>query len=238
MSKVYAPQGVRNIPSIHFLSGGGSLDFSDLTPEEIVVFDRDLNALSDYFSLNRDLKSIFLEDRDSYLWAASIAKKQLGTNFGGATPSSGQFGMQLIRSRSVLGANDWLQSYSAAGWTNVYGTSSAPVDLSTTSTTYLNPQNRTLMVIANLYSSTLPKIREVWFHIGATDYSIWPIEFRTLSDAWIAGLPAMPLIAKNGKFYMRGNVGSSIGVVDGTAPLGLTFAAAEYMVGQIQEVGS
>ena len=48
----------------------------------------------------------------------------------------------------------------------------------------------------------------------------------------------MPLIAKNGKFYMRGNVGSSIGVVDGTAPLGLTYAAAEYMTGQIQEVGS
>lgn len=235
MSHQTTPLGVRNPASVSFLAGGGAQDWDNLSPDELAIFDRDLTALSDYFSLARDLKTIFLEDRDSYLWAASIAKKQLGTNFGGAAPASGQFGMQLIRPKTVLGTNDWLQSYSNAGWQNVFGSSGSPVDLSSTSTTYGNPQNRVLMIIANLYSTTIPKIREVWFHIGSTDYAIWPIEFRNTSDAWIAGLPAMPLITKNGKFYMRGNVGSPIGVVDGAAPLGLTFALAEYMTGSGQE---
>lgn len=233
MSHQNIPSGIRNPVSVHFLAGGGALDWDNLSPDELAVFERDLLALSDYFSLERDLKTIFLENHDTYLWAACIAKKALNANFGGSTPTSGQFGMQLIRAKTILNANDWLQSYSAAGWQNVFGSSTTPVDLSLT--TNLNPQNRVLMIIAKLYSTTIPKIREVWFHIGATDYAIWPIEFRNTSDAWIAGLPASPLINRNGKFFMRGNVGSPIGVVDGCAPLGLTFALAEYMTSSGQE---
>lgn len=222
--------------TVSFIAGvSGSLDFTSLSDDELAVFDRDLINLADYFSLTRDLKTIFLEDRDSYLWAASIAKKQLLSSFGGAAPGSGQFGMQLIRPKTILGATDWLQSYATAGWQNVYGSSGTPVDLSTTSVNYGNPQNRVLMVISNLYCTTVPKIREIYFNIGPTTYPIWPIEFRNLSDAWIAGMPAMPFISRNGKFWMRGNVGSSIGVVDGTAALGLTFALAEYFTGSGQE---
>lgn len=236
------PFGVLNPGSVSFIAGTGAmLDYEDLAPDELNVFDRDLVSIADYFCLSRDLKTVFLEDRDTYLWAASIAKKQLGVGFGGAIAGSGQFGMQLIRAKTVLSttsaiANDWMQTYTAAGWNNVFGSSTAPVDLSATNTTYIgNPQNRTLMAITNLYCTTIPKIREVWFHIGATDYPIWPIEFRNISDFFMAGLPATPLITKNGKFYMRGNVGSIINSIDGTAALGLTFALAEFMVSSGQE---
>lgn len=230
------PSGILNPGSVSFIAGtGAQLDFTHLTPEELRIFDRDLVSISDYFGLSRDLKTIWLEDRDTYLWAASIAKKQLGLGFGGAVPGSGQFGMQIIRSKTILAATDWLQSYATAGWQNVFGSSTSFVDLSTTLATYGNPQNRALVLITKLYSETIPKIREVWFHVGATDYPIWPIEFRSISDLYIAGLPAKPLITKNGKFFMRGNVGSPIGVVDGTAPLGLTFCLAEYMVSGAQE---
>jgi len=204
------------------------------------LFDRDLQNLADYFSLAHDLKTVFLEDRDSYLWAASIAKKQLLTSFGGVAAGSGQFGMGLIRPKTILGATagyagDWLQSYSTNQWQNVFGSSTTPVDLSTTNALNGNPQNRVLMVISNLYCTTVPKIREIWFQVGPTSYPIWPIEFRNLSDCWVAGMPAMPFISRNGKFYMRGNLGSPIGVIDGTAPLGLTFALAEYLTGSGQE---
>jgi hypothetical protein len=237
LSSTRVPFGIQNPGSVSFIAGVGSeLDFGNLTPDELAIFDRDLVKLSDYFSFSRDLKTIFLEDRDTFLWAASIAKKQLtDTGFGGALPGSGQFGMQLIRSKTILGAKDWLQSYSSAGWNDIYGSSSSPVDFSSTSTTYGNPQNRVIAVISKLYCSTLPKIREVWFHMGPTDYPIWPIEFRNITDTFIAGLPASPLVTRNGKFWMRGNVGSAIGVVDGTAPLGLTFALGEYMVSSGQE---
>lgn len=232
-----SPNGVRDAGSVSLIAGVSSeLDFTDLTPKELTTFDRDLMSLSNYYDKARDLRTLFLEDRDTFLWAASIAKKQLAIGFGGSVAGSGQFGMQLIRSKTILGASDWLQSYAAAGWqTAVFGSSASPVDFSTTSTTYGNPQNRVLAIITKLYCTTLPKITEIYFHVGATDYPIWPISFRGVGDLFVAGLPASVLVNKNSKFYMLGNVGSAIGVVDGTAPLGLTFCLAEYMTGSGQQ---
>jgi len=229
------PFGVANPGNVSFIAGVGTdLKFDDLTPEELAMFDRDLVKLSRYFSQSRDLQMLFLEDRDVYLWAAAIAKKQLATGFGGNVAGSGEFGMQLIRPKPWLGTNNWQQSYSSAGWNNVFGNSTTPIDLSTTSTTYLNPQNRVLNVFPKLMNTTLPKVREVWFHIGPTDYPIWPIEFSSIGDLYVAGLPATALIVKNGKFYMRGNIVGT-GVVDGLAPLGIAFALGEFMTGSGQE---
>lgn len=229
------PNGVLNPGNVSFIAGVGSdLKFDNLTSDELAMFDRDLVKMSRYFSQSRDLQMLFLEDRDIYLWAAAIAKKQLATGFGGVVAGSGEFGMQFIRSKTFLGTASWQQSYSAAGWNNVLGSSASPIDLSSTSTTYVNPQNRVLAVFPKLYDSTLPKVREVWFHIGPSDYPIWPIEFSALGDLYVTGLPATPLITKNGRFYMRGNI-LGTGVVDGLAPLGLAFALGEYMVSSGQE---
>jgi len=227
------PIGVANPGNVSFIAGTGTeLNFDNLTPEELADFDRDLVKLSRYFSMNRDLQMLFLEDRDTFLWAASIAKKALAVGFGGAVPGSGEFGMQLIRPTTILGTASWQQSFSSAGWNNVFGSSTSPVNLASTSG--LNPQNRVLLVITKLMNTTLPKVHECWFHIGPTDYPIWPISFSAIADLYLAGLPASPLIVKNGKFYMRGNV-IGTGVVDGLAPFGLTFALGEYMTGSGQE---
>jgi len=228
------PFGVTVPKAVSFIAGSGtSLAFDHLSPDEIDIFDLDLIKLSKYFSQNRDLQNLILEDRDTYLWAASIAKKQLNKGFGGSKPGSGEFGMQLIRSQSVLVAADWLRQYSSAGWQNVWGSSSSPIDLSVT--TALNPQNRLLLVFPKLYNTTIPKLTEIWFHIGPTDYPIWPTLWGAVGDLYIQGLPWTPLITKNNQFYMRGSVGSAIGVVDGSAPLGLAFCDAEYMTGSGQE---
>jgi len=235
MAPEKVPFGISNPASVSFIAGTGTeLEFTDLEADELTMFDRDLIKMSRYFSQSRDLQMLFLEDRDTYLWAASIAKKALGVGFGGGVPGSGEFGMQFIRSKTWLGAASWLQSYATAGWNNVFGNSTTMIDLSLTSTTYGNPQNRVLNVFPKLYDTSLPKVRELWFHIGPTDYPIWPIEFSAMGDLYVAGLPATPLIVKNGKFYMRGNV-LGTGVVDALAPLGLAFALGEYMTGSGQE---
>lgn len=233
MSKV--PGGIVKPEWVSYIAGTGvSLAFDSLDPNELDIFDRDLVKLAKYFGLARDLKDIFLEDRDVYLYAASIAKKQLGVGFGGAVPGSGQFGMQIIRPKLILGADNWWQTYTALGWNNVLGSSASPVDFSTTSTTYGNPQNRVLAAIPKIVDYTIPKVGEVWFHIGPSDYPIWPVRFMQLSDLWVANLPATVLVGKNGKFYMRGNV-EALNVEDGLAPLGLTFALQEFMTGSGQE---
>jgi len=234
MVDALVPFGVMNPGNVSFIAGVGTdLKFENLTAEELQMFDRDLVKLSRYFSQSRDLQTLFAEDRDIYLWAASIAKKSLATGFGGNVAGSGEFGMQLIRPRTFIAAGDsWQQSYTSAGWNNIFGSSTTPVNLS--ATTYLNPQNRVLVVFPKLMNTTLPKVRECWFHIGPTDYPIWPIEFSAIADLYVAGLPATPLIVKNGKFYMRGNIVGT-GVVDGLAPLGIAFALGEYMTGSGQE---
>lgn len=220
--------------SISIWAGGIELAWENLTDAELTAFDRDLVKLAKAFSQSRDLQTIFLEDRDFYLYCASIAKKQLAAGFGGVSPASGQIGMQLIRSKTILGAANWWRSYAAPGWNNVFGSSTVPVDLSTTAAAYGNPQNRVAIAFPKLIGRTIPKLCEAYFHIGPTDYQIFPLSFLGVGDLYIANLPAGVYVGKNGRFWMRGNI-EARDVVDGIAPLGLTFAIAEYMVGSGQE---
>jgi len=228
------PAGIRAPGTISLWAGGIELAFENLTAEEIAVFDRDLAKMSGYFSQSRDLQNLFLEDRDTYLYCASIAKKQLGTGFGGVTPGSGQIGMQLIRSKLILGAANWLQTISAAGWNNIFGSSSSPVDLSSTSSTYGNPQNRCVLCIPKLMDICAPKITEAWFNVGPTQYPIFPIGLFSVADLFVAKIPAAVYVGKNGRFYMRGNIIGN-GVVEGVAPLGICFALSEFITGSGQE---
>jgi len=228
------PSVISGQGSVSLWAGGVSVAKEELTEAELHIFDRDLYKIAGIFALERDLQSIFLEDRDVYLYAAAIAKKMLGAGFGGSSPGSGEIGMQLIRSKTILGAANWLQTFATAGWNNIFGTSSVPVDLSSTSTTYGNPQNRVVIVIPKIIDYCVPKLVEYWFHVGPNDYPIHPVGFFSISDLFIARLPAAVFVGKNGKFYMRGNVIGN-GVVDGLAPLGLAFVLAEYMVSSGQE---
>lgn len=237
------PHVIAGSGSISVWAGTSSLALENLSEAELNIFYRDIYKIAGHFALSRDLQSIFLEDIDVYLYAAAIAKKQLNAGFGGATPGSGEIGMQLIRSKTIgkmdggstrLAAANWLQTIAAAGWNNIFGSSSDPVDLSSTSTNYGNTQNRVCVVFPKFLDICAPKLTEAYFKVGPTDYPIFPLGFFGMSDLYIARLPAAVFAGVNGKFYMRGNIIGN-GVVEGIVPLGLTFAKAEYMVGSGQE---
>ena len=209
-------------------------EYEALDDDELRVFDTDLAKLAGSFFRARDAFSIFLEDRDLYLYAAQIAKAQLNAGFGGAVPGGNEVGMQFIRPKTILGANHWFQSITSAGWNNIFGSAASPIDLSTTSTTYGNPQNRVLLVFPKLGDFTVPKVQEVWFHIGPTAYPIWPLPFWFQTDVWIHTLPYAVIIPKNERFYMRGNVlGAATQIA--TFPLGLCLCLGSYMTGSDQE---
>ena len=224
-----SPAVVMGPGSINLWAGAVELAWEHLTDKEITVFARDLVKLAGYFSQSRDLQTIFLEDRDVYLYALSIAKKQLAAGFGGVSAGSGEIGMQLIRSLTLLNAANWLQTIDTTGWNDIFGTADAPINLGAT-TGYGEPQNRVCICFPKLMDLTVPKITEAWFHIGPTNYQVFPMGFFSIADLFVAKLPAAVYVGKNGTFYMRGNIIGN-GVVEGIAPLGLTFALAEYMVG-------
>ena len=229
-----APSGLIRPGEVSVIMGRAEEpDFEPLDEEELKVFDTDLAKMAGGFFRARDAFSILLEDRDVYLYAAQIAKKQLNAGFGGAVPSGNQIGMQFIRPKTVLGANNWFQTISSPGWNDIFGSSASPVDLSTTSATYGNPQNRVLLVFPKLGDYTVPKVTEVWFHIGPTTYPIWPLPFWFQSDVYIHTLPAAVIIGKNERFYMRGNVLGAGQIA--TFPFGLTLCLGSYMTGSGQE---
>jgi hypothetical protein len=235
MSKPVRPAGLIRPEDVAFIAGQAAVpDYAELDATEVRIFDRDLVKTAGYYATTRDLFSIILEDRDFYLFAAQVAKKQLNAAFRGAVPGSGDLGFQIIRSKTVLGTTSWFKSYASAGWNDIHGSSAAPVDLSTTSTTYGNPQNRVLLAFPKLGNQTIPKLNEVWFHVEPTDYPIWPVKFAQITDTYVSNLPHAILIVKNNKYYMRGNI-EGAGVQDATYPLGLTLALGSYMVGTGQE---
>ena len=224
-----SPAVITGPGSISFWAGAVEIAWENLTDREITLFDRDLVKIARSFSQSRDLQTLFLEDRDTYLYGLSIAKKQLAAGFGGVSPGSGEIGMQLIRSKLIRGLANWWKSFTDPGWGDVFGSSAAPVDLASTSTDYGNPQNRVTICFPKLIDRTIPKLLEAWFHIGPTNYQIFPLDFFGVSDLYVANIPAAVYVGKNGKFYMRGNI-EARDIIEGVAPLGLCFALAEFLV--------
>jgi hypothetical protein len=230
------PAGLIRPEDVSIITGQATVPaFLELDSRELTKFDRDLAKMAGYYATSRDLFKLILEDRDTYLFAAQVSKQQLNAAFGGALPGSGEFGFQFIRSKTILGTSSWVRVFAAAGWQDVFGSAASPIDLSTTSTAFGNPQNRVLLVFPKLADLLLPaKIREVWFNVAPTDYPIWPVNFINLADVGIAGLPAAVLVQKNARFYMRGNI-EGAGQQSAIQPLGLTYALGPYMVGSTQE---
>ncbi|MEM2233725.1 MAG: hypothetical protein QXP81_09340 [Nitrososphaerota archaeon] len=229
------PSGIIRPEDVAFIAGQKEIpDYEQLDPTELRKFDRDLVKSAGYYSTQRDLFSLVVEDRDFYAFAAMAAKKQLNARFAGALPGSGEVGMQYIRSKTVLGTTSWFRTFASAGWNNVIGSAASPVDLSTTSTAFGNPQNRVLLAFPKLGDLTVPKVTEVWFHVEPTDYPIWPIKFWLTADVYLANLPYSVLIVKNNKFYMRGNV-EGANVTTAVHPFGFTFALGSYITGSGQE---
>ncbi|MEM4154558.1 MAG: hypothetical protein QXW52_07065 [Candidatus Caldarchaeum sp.] len=229
------PPGLIRPESVAFIAGQATVpDHRPLETKELAIFDRDLVKAAGYYYSARDVFGIVVEDRDFYLFAAQAAVQQLNAKFSGSVPGSGDVGFQFIRSKTVLGTTSWFKTYTTPGWKDIHGSAAAPVDLSTTSATFGNPQNRTLLAFPKLGNQTIPKLNEVWFHVEPTDYPIWPVKFAQLTDTYVANLPHSVLIVKNNKYYMRGNI-EGANVQDATYTLGFTFALGSYLTGAGQE---
>jgi len=231
------------------INGNSKIASIALTSEEQAVFQRDISRLAVMYSLAAPSLSALLADDWGALQAiAALAKGSIGTNptFSGSVASGNEIGMQLIRSATVLSNNtvnnaaaaapvyNWVQSYAANGWTNVFGSSSSYVDLSSTGITgyqVTNTQNRVMLAILGLINpACAPQLQEVRFHIQNVDYPVEPIAWEPATDLYFAKFQGIYLVPVNGRFYMRGNVQpSTTGGQDQTELFGIAFATGDYL---------
>ena len=105
------PLGVTEPSSVSFMAGSASPPaHQDLNKDELAIFDVDLKRLASiYSSFGQKIGDIWLEDRDTLLWACSIARKQLDVTFRGLKAlGSSSFGMQPIRPRYINATQTWI----------------------------------------------------------------------------------------------------------------------------------
>ncbi len=230
------------------INGNSKIASIPLTGSEQAIFKRDLARIGSIYALQRPLYDLLMSDADALMSLASLAKGSIGTNptFTGLLASGNEIGMQLIRSATVLSNNtqnnsakaapvySWVQTYTASGWTNVFGSAASYVDLSSTGiATYsvTNTQNIVMLaVIALLNPIPSPQLQEVRWHVQNVDYPVEPIAWQQATDLYYAKLQGIYTIPVNGRFYMRGNVQpSTTGGIDQTELFGLAFSTGNYL---------
>ncbi|MBF6555568.1 MAG: hypothetical protein IVW52_05250 [Acidimicrobiales bacterium] len=230
------------------VTGNAKISSVDLDPTEIATFKRDLSRIATITSLERDLYELLMDDADALQAVAALAKGSIGTNphFSGLLASGNEIGMSLIRPATVLSNNtvnnsanvapvyNWVHTYTASGWTDVFGSAASPIDLSSTGIATFpvtNTQNRVMVaVIALLNTSPAPQLSEVKFSVDNVVYPVQPIAWLPSTDLFYAKLQGIFVITVNDHFYMRGNVQpSSTGGQDATQLFGLTFATGTYL---------
>lgn len=221
-------------------TGGAKYSQAAFSPDEQAIFYRDVARLAAMYTLQAEVSELLLNDVDRFLLAGQVAKASIGTNpsFAGVSASGNEVGLQLIRAVTVLSGPLaaetmlWPQSYLATGWTNVFGSATSPVDLSTTGITNdpaTNLQNRTLLAFGALLDPVQsPRIGEYRFHVGPKDYGVNPLTWTAGGNLFFARLGGFVLIPVNGRFYMRGNIQPAAGI-DGTQLLGFTFCTGDYL---------
>lgn len=218
---------------------------AQFSPDEEQTFRQDFETLADSLqSLSRDLRDLMLADMESYLYAARLAKGSLNPDLkfvGLGASNAGQLGMQLIRAITVRNVGitsgtpvqNWIQVYTSTGWTNLFGSPTAPVSLSQTGlsgASATNLQNRVVLAFDALIDPvTSPKVSEYRLHVGPTDYPVQTISWMPLTNLFYTKLLGMVFVGKNNSFYMRGNVQPSAGQ-DNLQLFGLTFATGDYLL--------
>lgn len=239
---VYAmSQGFTTYPPTSILTGNTKLTHIPLTKAESTTFYRDMHRLASIQSYQRDLSALLLDDLPTYIYAAGVAKGSIGTNpvFGGVAASGNEIGMQLIRAITVRNINiaspttpvlTWAQTYGAAGWTNVFGSATAPVNLGQAGlgTGATNTQNRVLLAFNALVNTSVPPlVSEYRFHIQSIDYPVEAVTWEPLTNLAYVRLATPVIIQVNGQFYMRGDIQPS--GTDATQLFGITFASGDYL---------
>lgn len=223
------PAGIVDARSVSFLTGTPTPPaHTDLDQAERDLFDADLKRLASFWSRDGagSLGQLWLEDRDTLLWAASIAKKQLqDLPFRGLKAlGSSSFGMQPIRSVIINTTQTWLATYAATGWT----TDTWDVNLANTTGTVRNTQNRvTLCATRYVNYAATPKIKEAQHQVGPTTYPVEVLEWAYIADLLTSKPIGALYIGKNGTFETDFNV--EFTGTDGTALWGLFFAQGDWL---------
>lgn len=231
---------------IIFLSGspGSPPSATDLTKVERDVFDADLRRVAYETSLQRDLSSFLLSQRDALLYAASIAKNQIPKKAFGGLLGSGGFNMQMIRPVTILGnvpaaqgggggafVGTWDRSFNATGWQALFGDNTNPVSLGVTgsATTALTTYQRVVIAAPYLLSTgSTPRYVEIKPFVKQTAYPVYPLHWLKLSNVFLAKLPGVLLGQINDSFAMEANIGTA---GDDTPQLfGLQFVTNDYSV--------
>lgn len=242
------PQAVDAL-DVTFLSGtpGAAPGFTDLTGPEQTLFDADLRKLAYMNALERDLSQIYLRKRDTFLYAAAIAKAQLtGRSFGGLLQASG-YNMQMIRPATILsnltaadggGAGsttilNWKRAFTATGWQALFGSNSAgdPVSLGVTgSATTARTTYQRVVICAPYILSTgaTPLVVEIKPFIQNTSYPVYPVHWQKLSDIHIFEMPGALLGLLNQNFSIEGNVETTGD--DEPQLTGLQYVTQDYAV--------
>jgi hypothetical protein len=220
-------------------TGGAKYSVADFTPEEQAIFYRDFARLVSMYTTAQEISELLQNDIDRFMLAAQIAKASIGTNpnFNGVSASGNEVGMQLIRAVTIFANSGaevllWQQNFVGAGWNNYFGSSTTPVDLSTTGVAGLpatNLQNRTLVAFGGLIDPvSSPRLAEYRFHVGPKDYSVQSIAWMPAGNLYFARLAGFVIVPVNGKFYMRGLIEPSAGI-DAAQAFGLTFGTGDYL---------
>ena len=240
--------GAWNNGDISFLSGMSQVPgFLDLSPAEIGVFDSDLKRLAFVTALERDLSNLLLSQRDSLLFAASIAKSQYKALTFGGLLAGGGYNMQFIRPGTILsslatadGGNgsgtttlilSWARTFTATGWQALFGRDSDQVSLGVTgsSTTAVTTYSRVMIACPYILSTgASPKFAEIRARVLQTTYPVYPIHWLPMTDLYVARLPGTILVLPNNNFDVEGNI-KALGD-DEPQMYGLQFVTNDYAV--------
>lgn len=210
------PNGVSATYNPVFLSGGQMPQTADLDSDELQQFDLALQSIADIVAIQSDttLANIILNERDAYLYAASIAKQQFnGATFGGLLGNSG-FNMQTIRAATILTQNattpvySWARNFTTLGWQGLFGSHSSPLTIGTTgNATYVGTTYKRVMFVATHILDDVPfKFDEIQVGVNKITYPVMPVAINKISNVYLAKLPAPMLVILNGQFYVDGNI--------------------------------
>ena len=227
---VQIPDGVSQAAwlsgQITFLSGRTQIPgFIDLSAAEQAIFDSDLKKLAYMTALERDLSGFMLSERNTYLFAASIAKSGFrGLTFSGLLGGGG-YNMQMIRPQPILSSltvadgggggvlvSTWKRTFTTTGWQSLFGTDSDQVSLGVTgsATTAVTTYARVMICCPYILSTgASPKFTEIRPKVLQTGYPVYAISWLPLSDIFIAKLPATLIALPNDQFDLYANIATT-----------------------------
>ena len=190
------------------------------TADEINIFNDEFDVMLQVQFPERDLRTPFITNRDYILYGLTVAKDSPGGTFGGRGARGGQLGWEVTRPETVRSSSNrnWKQTGVSAGWTNLFGTSSAEVQIH---------EDALLCTVGMIDYHTSPKLVQVKPHVLGDDLNIEQllIPFRkgvgihTFSYPW--------MVPPKNYFYMRGLYDTAGD--DEPGLLAVTYAKASYL---------